>query len=37
MIYFSGVANSGYNFYADQVADIADKIQKDIEILENKK
>lgn len=34
MIYFSGSANSGYNFYADQVMDIATKIQKDINIIE---
>lgn len=35
MIYFSGSVNSGYNFYADQVLDIADKIQEDINIIEN--
>lgn len=35
MIYFSGSANSGYNFYADQVMDIASKIQKDIDVIEN--
>lgn len=36
MIYFSGAINSGYNFYADGVMDIADKIQGDINIMEQK-
>lgn len=36
MIYFSGSADSGYNFYANQVLDLADKIQKDIDIIEAK-
>ena len=36
MIYFSGSPKSGYNFYADQVMAIAEKIQKDIDIIEKK-
>ena len=36
MIYFSGSPDSGYNFYADQVLAIADKIQADIDIIEEK-
>jgi len=36
MIYFSGSPDSGYNFYADDVMEIADKLQADIDIIEKK-
>jgi len=35
MIYFSSSPDSGYNFYGDQVMAIAEKYQKDINIIEN--
>lgn len=34
MIYFSGQPDSGYNFYADQVMTIAERLQKDVDIID---
>lgn len=36
MVYFSGSAESGFNFYADGVLTIADKLQTDIDMIEKK-
>lgn len=35
MIYFSGSASSPYTWYAEDTLKISDKIQKDIEVIEN--